>query len=468
MKVNENKNNPNSDYNTNESGNNIDRERRYDTESFLDDEKYRQDRINSYAHYHEYSENDNSIFNNDYKYENTSHRAEEAQTNTDGVNSEQVRKLVKEEMARGKKKPFGRILSALIFGLIGSVMGIMLYTQALPFFNKNQPVSNTGNGSTAVQINAIDPVNIESAVNEKAGKSVVGISTRIQTGNDIFSSGVGEGVGSGVIVSEDGYILTNSHVVNDGKTDQIKVVFADKESVPAKLVWHEPSLDLAVVKVEKTGLTPVELGDSDSIKVGDKAIAIGNPLGLDLQSTLTSGYISGLGRSITMQNGTSMDGLIQTDAAINRGNSGGALLNAKGQLIGINTAKASGGEGLGFAIPVNTAAAIVNKIKTTQNFEPVVMGIRAVNVDYYKNMKGEELNAKDGIIVIDVVPGSPADQAGIKSMDIITGIDGKEIKSMAQLKTVLLGYNLGDGARVMVQRDNSKVELDIKFTGELR
>lgn len=169
-----------------------------------------------------------------------------------------------------------------------------------------------------------------------------------------------------------------------------------------------------------------------------------------------------------MQNGTSMDGLIQTDAAINRGNSGGALLNAKGQLIGINTAKASGGEGLGFAIPVNTAAAIVNKIKTTQNFEPVVMGIRAVNVDYYKNMKGEELNAKDGIIVIDVVPGSPADQAGIKSMDIITGIDGKEIKSMAQLKTVLLGYNLGDGARVTVQRDNSKMELDIKFTGELR
>lgn len=467
--MNENKKYPNSDYNnTNESGNDINRERKYDTENFLEDDKYMQDKINSYAHYHEYNENENSIFYNDKQYEDKSHGAEESNMHTENVNSEEVRRLVKEEMAKRKKRPFGRILSALVFGLIGSVMGIMLYTQALPMINKNQPVSSTGTSNSAIQINAVNPVNIETAVNEKAGKSVVGISTRIQTGNDIFSSGSGEGVGSGVIVSEDGYILTNSHVVNDGKTDQIKVVFADKESVPAKLVWHEPSLDLAVIKVEKTGLTPVELGDSDTIKVGDKAIAIGNPLGLDLQSTLTSGYISGLGRSITMQNGTSMDGLIQTDAAINRGNSGGALLNAQGQLIGINTAKASGGEGLGFAIPVNTAAAIVNKIKTSQSFEPVVMGIRAVNVDYYKNMKGEELSVKDGIIVIDVVPGSPADQAGIKSMDIITGIDSKEVKSMAQLKTVLLGYNLGDQAKIQVVRDNSTIDLNIKFTGELR
>src|SRR5690606_26558186 len=149
--------------------------------------------------------------------------------------------------------------------------------------------------------------------------------------------------GSGVILSSDGYIVTNSHVVDNGEAGNITVVFDDQTTAPAEVLWSDAALDVAIVKVSKAGLSPVTIGSSEAVKVGDKAIAIGNPLGLDLQSTLTSGYISGLDRSITIQSGGTMSGLIQTDAAINEGNSGGALLNAAGQLIGINTAKAGGG-----------------------------------------------------------------------------------------------------------------------------
>lgn len=441
-----------------------DRDPKYDTEKFIADESYMKEKINSYSHYNNYSEED-SIFDEPINPEPKYEEKRQYGMYTDNLDSDDVRRVVNEELSR-RRKPLRGILSALMFGLIGSLLGIALYTQVLPRFVKTEEIQPIQN-KPAIQINASEQVNIESAVNEKAGKSVVGISTQIRTGNDFFTTGIGEGVGSGVIVSEDGYILTNSHVVNDGQTEQIQVVFHDKESVPAKLVWNDPSLDLAVIKVEKSGLTPIELGDSDQIKVGDKAIAIGNPLGLDLQSTLTSGYVSGLARSITMQNGVTMDGLIQTDAAINRGNSGGALLNSSGQLIGINTAKASGGEGIGFAIPVNTAAAIVDKIKTTQSFEPVVMGIKAVNVDYYKNMTGNELDVEDGIIVMEVVPGSPADTAGIRSNDIIRSINSQEVQSMSQLKTLLLGFSLGDQVTVGILRDGQPQELNLTFSGEL-
>lgn len=208
-------------------------------------------------------------------------------------------------------------------------------------------------------------------------------------------------------MSEDGYILTNSHVISDGMAQDVKVVFKDKnkEPMPAKVLWFDKDMDLAVLKIDAHGLTPISLGDSSKITVGDKAIAIGNPLGLDLQSTLTSGYISGLDRTIKVQNGQ-MDGLIQTDAAINSGNSGGALLNNRGELIGINTAKAGGAEGLGFAIPINEANAIVKKIQSGSNFEPVVMGIKSVTTDYYKGVTGRDPGVDKGIIVVEVVKNS--------------------------------------------------------------
>lgn len=184
----------------------------------------------------------------------------------------------------------------------------------------------------------------------------------------------------------------------------------------------------------KTGLPVVDFGDSDKVSVGDKAIAIGNPLGLDLQSTLTSGYISGLNRMITLESGSSMDGLIQTDAAINGGNSGGALLNSKGELIGINTAKASTGEGIGFAIPINTAKSIVDEIIETGNYEEVLIGISGVELETYKKYFQMETAVENGIAVMQVQENSPAAKAGIQVNDIITQIGDTEINNMNDIK----------------------------------
>ena len=166
------------------------------------------------------------------------------------------------------------------------------------------------------------------------------------------------GVGTGIIVDSNGYILTNSHVISDGQAKTVNVLFSDGSTIDGEVYWYDSQLDLAIVKVNKTGLTAAELGDSDKVQIGDISIAIGNPYGLDLAGTVTQGIISGLDRTIETEQGT-MTGLLQTDASINSGNSGGPLLNQNGQVIGVNTAKASQGEGLGFAIPINTAKPIV-------------------------------------------------------------------------------------------------------------
>ncbi|MDO5717415.1 MAG: trypsin-like peptidase domain-containing protein [Tissierellia bacterium] len=442
------------------------RPERYDTEKILTDEQYVKDKINSYSHYSDYGNQDSEANKFDEEnYEDDFQDQGEKRFYTDNLNSNDVRRIVREEFEKNHKKGRGW-LSALLYTALGSVIGLLIYTQVFPMMSK-EDLSEKPAQSQTISINTAAEQNIESAVNEKSSKSIVGVTALVQKTNDFFSQGMGEYVGSGVVVSEDGYIITNSHVVNDGRASEIKVVFDDKSSVPAELLWMEPDLDLAVIKVDKTGLIPIEIGDSDDIKVGDKAIAIGNPLGLDLQSTLTSGYISGLDRSITMPNGVTMDGLIQTDAAINRGNSGGGLLNSKGQLIGINTAKAQAGEGIGFAIPIKTAATIVKKIETTKNFEPVLLGVKVVKVDYYKNMTGIDLATNDGVIVMEVVPGSPADEAGIKPNDIITNIGDSKINSRGQLKTALLAYNLGDAAKLTILRDNLSQEIDVKFNGSL-
>ena len=204
--------------------------------------------------------------------------------------------------------------------------------------------------------------NVYKAVAAKATPSVVGITTLTVNTNNWFNIPLeSEGVGSGVIVDSRGYILTNSHVVNDGQANKVSVIFADSSSVDGEVVWNDAKLDVAIVKVQKDNLDVAELGDSDNVEVGDIAVAIGNPLGIEFSKTVTQGIISGLDRVITTENGE-MDDLIQTDASINPGNSGGPLLNAKGQVIGINTAKASDAEGLGFAIPINTIKPIIEQL----------------------------------------------------------------------------------------------------------
>ena len=247
-------------------------------------------------------------------------------------------------MSRRKKGISLVILVAIISSILSSFLTIILV--------KDNLVSKSTGSSTPIVVNDDGKSqNIYQAVAEKATPSVVGITTTsVDTSNMFAIPTETQGVGTGIIVDSNGYILTNSHVISDGQATSVNVLFNDGSTTSGKVVWFDQQLDLAIVKVDKTGLTPAEFADSDKVKVGDISIAIGNPLGLDFQKTVTQGIISGLDRTIQTEK-TNMTGLLQTDASINAGNSGGPLLNQKGQVIGINTAKASQAEGLGFAIP---------------------------------------------------------------------------------------------------------------------
>lgn len=378
----------------------------------------------------------------------------------DGLSERKVENMIKKEIAKNKPK-IGWLKALTIFLLIYSL--VMSY-----FVVKNMTgITETINKNGQVESSTISiknsSVSTENAVAKKSLDSVVGITTVGVQENMFFQGRVVEGVGSGVVVSKDGYILTNAHVVQDGKAEKIDVLLTNGKKLSAKLLWYDTTLDLAVIKTDLTGLKPVEMGDSDKVQIGDKAIAIGNPLGLDLQSTLTSGYISGKDRTITLQNGLQMDGLMQTDAAINSGNSGGGLFDQEGKLIGINTAKASA-EGIGFTIPINVAKSIVDNIVTGGSFEGVKLGISGVDVKTFQQATGQKLSIDKGIYVVEVVKGSSAQKAGVTRGDIITKINGKQINTMSSLKKVLLEVRPKQKGKITVYRDGSTKDLDIEFS----
>lgn len=373
-------------------------------------------------------------------------------------------------MARRKSGGFGNFLSGLIGAVIGGVLVLALSGNS--FTNSNDKENTQNQASTEEnQVVNITPdkedLSMESAVVKKSIDSVVGVTTRTErTELSVFGPqrGYVEGVGSGSIVSSDGYILTNSHVVDNGEAEEINVLLNDGESMPAELVWNDSTLDLAIIKVDGKGLPKIEFGDSDKVEVGDRVVAIGNPLGLELQSTVTSGIISGLNRTVSFQTGASMDGLMQTDAAINSGNSGGALLNNKGQLIGINTAKAGNSDGIGFAIPSNLAKKIVDKLIEDGSFESVYLGISGIDLNLILqsyNLDPKTFGTDSGIVVQNVFDEN---LTSIKKGDIISEIDGKEVKDMSSLKKILLDYSVGDKAKITLYRDGKEKTVDFEFT----
>ncbi|WP_058990091.1 S1C family serine protease [Anaerococcus rubeinfantis] len=361
---------------------------------------------------------------------------------------------------------FSNFLSGLIGAVLGGFLVFSLLGSSLKNENKNEIPKESKNKSV-VNINPTDDITMERAVVKKSIDSVVGITTKTKaTQNTIFGPQTGyvEGVGSGSIVTKDGYILTNSHVVSNSDASEINVLFSDDKTKKAKLVWNDTTLDLAVIKVEANNLSPIDLGDSDKVNVGDKAVAIGNPLGLELQSTVTSGIISGLGRTVSFQNGARMDGLMQTDAAINSGNSGGALLNSRGELVGINTAKAGNSDGIGFAIPVNLAKKVIKEIAKNGKFNSVYLGITGINLDLLlqsNNIDPKTVGSEDGVYVQSI---SDDAKNYFRKGDIITEIDGQRVKDMSNLKKILLNYNVGDTCKIEIVRAGDTKEFDFKFT----
>ena len=261
------------------------------------------------------------------------------------------------------------------------------------------------------------------------------------------------GTGSGVIYDKAGYIATNNHVVEGAS--EIIVSLPDGRTVKGKVLGADAVTDLAVVKIDADNLTVATFGDSDTLQVGEPAIAIGNPLGLEFRGSVTAGVISALNRSIEV--GERKFNLIQTDAAINPGNSGGALVNADGEVVGINSAKfaVSGVEGIGFAIPINTAKPILQELSERGRVARPYLGASLMDQEI-ADRYGFETNLHGGIFLVKVVPGSPAAKADIRPGDIILSFNGSKVKRALDLRTALSKCKVGDRAEVTIMRNGQR------------
>ena len=301
---------------------------------------------------------------------------------------------------------------------------------------------------------------------ENTIKCVVGISKIKNTGNSIFLNNSTEslGLGTGMILSEDGYVLTNWHVAGD-KYSKCYVTLENGKVENGSVVWADKDLDLAIVKINGSGLDYIRLGDSDGIKIGQKSYAIGNPIGVEFQRTVTSGIISGINRTIKIEdeNGTSyMDDLIQTDATINPGNSGGPLINSNGEVIAINTVKITEAEGIGFAVPINIVKPVIESFKNNGEFQEAYLGIFA----YDKNVipyLDSNIEFSSGIYVAQIQADGPSYNSGLKIGDIITKIDETTVNKMSELRTYIYTKSIGDEVKLTILRNNREKTINIRL-----
>ena len=346
---------------------------------------------------------------------------------------------------------------ALSGGLIGGLVTYKTITSKLEGKTVNlAPVNFTQSDEKALSAQE---------VYQKVSPAVVTISTKGTEYKGFFAQNV-EGIGSGFIINEDGYILTNYHVVElaiSNNTKDVTVILSNGEEVAAKVVNYDQNRDIAMVKLADGTKVPAvaELGDSDGLYVGQEVVAIGTPLGKNFAQTLTKGIVSGVNRNLTTEGGNTGD-YIQTDAAINSGNSGGPLINTKGEVIGINTAKLSGQsettiEGMGFAIPINDAKDRIESLS-----KPILnlgITVREVNSELAK----QNNLPKEGLWVVGVTENSPAAKAGIQPSDLIIKFDGKEVKTFDELSKLKSNKNAGDKVEVVVYSNGKNVSLSMQL-----
>lgn len=356
---------------------------------------------------------------------------------------------------RKKKKPktkrlptLGLALMILGSSVLGGVVGAFGVTYINNYNTSSSAEITKNNNLTNKVTTTSTPKTTITKVAEEVGPAVVGIYTTKSNWIDATSS---ESSGSGIVFSEDGYIVTNQHVIAGGT--KIMVSLPTGKKVQAKIIGQDTKTDLAVLKVDAKGLTAAKFGDSDAIRVGDSVIAIGNPLGEEFAGSVTSGIVSAKDRnmSISESGSTRTYNVIQTDASINPGNSGGALLNASGEVIGINTLKISSAEGMGFAIPINEAKTIINELMKTGYVKRPYLGVATVYLD---EATAKMYNIPSGVGIQQVVQGSPAEKAGLKSGDIITEIDGNKIKGQTDLSDAVNKKKIGDSITLKIANEN--------------
>ena len=354
------------------------------------------------------------------------------------------------EFKGGGKPPY---FGYFITGLIGAVIGGFLVLLFAPA-SIVEPLTEASNKPIPVKEEKTVTITTDvSTAASKAAESVVGVITVKHQKDLLNQNNATQGVGSGVIVSKNGYILTNNHVANT-KSNSINVMTHDGKEHKAKPIWSDETLDLSVIKIEGENFTPAALGDSKNIMVGEPAIAIGNPLGLSFQRTVTSGIISAVNRTLEIEKGIFMEDLIQTDASINPGNSGGPLVNIKGEVVGINTAKVSTAEGIGFAVPINIAKPIINSIKETGDFKAPYIGITALDREvagYYN------VNITEGIYVVKIDKTGPSKEAGINEGDTILTINGIPVNTTVEFKEAIYNKVAGDTITLKIKNKLNEI-----------
>ena len=299
---------------------------------------------------------------------------------------------------------------------------------------------------------------------EKINLAVVGISKIKNKGNTIFlKDGVSSlGLGTGFIVSQDGYIVTNEHV-SGTKNETCYVTLEDGRNFNAKVIWADNDIDLSIIKINTNSLNFVELGDSDNAKIAQTVYAIGNPIGIEFERTVTKGIISGTNRTIKLEeeDKTSyMEDLIQTDASINEGNSGGPLVNVNGEMIGITTIKIASVEGIGFAVPINTIKPIIQKFLQTGKFEEAFIGIYGFDREVIPYLNGN-IEFDSGIYVDEVSVSGPSYKSGLQEGDIITQIDQVTLNKMSEFRNYIYQKQPGDNVTLKVLRNRREIEINI-------
>lgn len=412
---------------------------------------------------------------NNYRYSNYSNYTNN-NLSPNTVSQQHFSQITQPKKTRGSAAKV--IALALCCSLVGGAAGAGGFA-AYDFFkdgaNGYYPAEDTETDETAVRIGdredtkikevSVDSSKVMSAAEIYAANvnSTVGITTSITT-NFFGQQTQSAASGSGFVFSSDGYIVTNYHVVEDAET--IKVTTYDDKTYEAKLIGYDEDKDVAVLKVDAKGLTPVVIGDSDNMNVGDSVVAIGNPLG-ELTFSLTSGLVSALNRNITIDN-TAMT-LIQTDCAINSGNSGGALFNSYGEVIGITNAKYSSSSGrtssasidnIGFAIPMNSVYASITSIIEKGYIEKTYIGV-TVYAQTGSRRRDSDSQAASGLVVQSIEKDSPAEKAGLELGDVITGVDGEKVTAVSNLSSLLGQHKAGDTITITVYRDGETMKIKV-------
>ena len=358
------------------------------------------------------------------------------------------------------------------FATFASLVAVALSGTAL-YYAYNRPTTSIFHSSNSASNNAATFA--EGSISEIANsvsKSVVSIITNTSTTGSFFTGQVSQAAGTGFILSSDGYIATNKHVV--ANATKIGVILDDGSTYEdVELIGTDPINDFAIIKIKDIkDLTPIKIGDSKTTNIGQQVVAIGNALGT-YQNSVTSGIISGKGRSLTASDSSrttyeTLSDMIQTDAAINGGNSGGPLVNAAGEVIGINTAYASQGNNVGFAIPINSVKGIMAGVLKDGKFERAVLGVRYQTITPLI-AKEKKLDVTAGAYVKGsnnasaVIKGSAGDKAGIKDGDIITAVNGTKIGTAGSLGSLIGEYAVGDTVKLEVYRDKKYIQLDVKL-----